>query len=1056
MTGTVIFQSNTPGSYTKELLANNCYEIVCVGGGGGGSWTSGGAGACWIGVVKPINDVTLNITVGAGGAGGESYVRNHCGTKGDFSFIECESISILCEGGNPGMAARGYNCTCGLGAFDARHGYSTVPVTNLTVEHQLVMESISKFKQSSWIDGSIYGQGANGGSSGKGIGISGENGFVKITQIETDLDTYKPTENVNENVGNVIDIPHGSEVYTTVVTNETFQGESRLASVDLNNRPVQDKDLEEAFLSCIRLETVKNVSDVTNLDRAFYNCTNLKNVPTIPIRCNSMNGTFQNCINLNSNVSIPPNVTNIDDCFNGCKRLALVPTINNNILTSAIRTFKNTNVTTVANLPNSVTDMTETYSDCKSIERVNKFPTSVQTLEKTFYNCSNLKNISAIPESVTNLKQTFYNCDSLVGKIIINSPNVTNAEDCFYLPNSVVQDRDVYLPIPSTSYNSFVTAGYSRTIRKHGVLLVPLGYHFVKIRIQGDEKEIEDAHAATVKVNGVICRTMLDTHENGICISGCEDDVFYALVQERTNYTITVTLDGFNNFEHTYSMSTADQNITVVLTPTAPVKSTLTVSCTVSGSSIVLTLPDKTTKTGNPIQIVEKVGQQLTFQAKFSAPNYIDIYRTIVWNTNNNYDYVVNNLDYRPDYAKGQIIYESNNDNETATINLYKDYIYELTCVGGGAGSSNGYGGAGAIWVGEVYVDKNTIINTVTGHRGAPAGGYCRNHCGGYGGNSTITGNDISIIGTGGNPGIAARGYNCSCGLGAYSNKHSLAKAPSFRSSFVTIIKKTNNQEYRQESYDTGTNHGKGANGGYNGKGIGGTGFPGYIRIKYLDEMYIPPIPIEPDDDYDGQGTTYLQKTSGQSGSDNKLTLPSGLYRITMVGGGGGSIFFISPTDNDLYYKATGGSGSGFKGTFYLPEGTYCWSVGTGGASAQAPGSVTNGGDTKLYIEGTAEENIKLIAYGGEKGSCNTSGVYTGGKAGKTPKTEETCYEMVFKSAGKAGLTDSSTSKTLTGGASIFKSTIDGNKSERGTGGKITNGSTVNGTNGYLKIVKLS
>ena len=92
MTGTVIFQSNTPGSYTKELLANNCYEIVCVGGGGGGSWTSGGAGACWIGVVKPTNDVTLNITVGAGGAGGESYVRNHCGTKGDFSFIECESI----------------------------------------------------------------------------------------------------------------------------------------------------------------------------------------------------------------------------------------------------------------------------------------------------------------------------------------------------------------------------------------------------------------------------------------------------------------------------------------------------------------------------------------------------------------------------------------------------------------------------------------------------------------------------------------------------------------------------------------------------------------------------------------------------------------------------------------------------------------------------------------------------------------------------------------------------------------------------------------------------
>ena len=168
-------------------------------------------------------------------------------------------------------------------------------------------------------------------------------GYTKITHIETDLDTYKPTEDVNENVGNIIDIPHGSEVYTTVVTNETFQGESRLASVDLNNRPVQDKDLEEAFLSCIRLETVKNVSDITNLDRAFYNCTNLKNVPTTPIRCTSMNGTFQNCINLNSNISIPPNVTNIDDCFNGCKRLAVIPTVNNNA--DAVAELQNVPVT---------------------------------------------------------------------------------------------------------------------------------------------------------------------------------------------------------------------------------------------------------------------------------------------------------------------------------------------------------------------------------------------------------------------------------------------------------------------------------------------------------------------------------------------------------------------------------------------------------------------------------------------------------------------------------------------------------------------------------------
>lgn len=845
--------------------------------------------------------------------------------------------------------------------------------------------------------------------------------------------------------------------YNTAVTNTTFQGESRLSAVDLNQRPIENENLEEAFLSCIRLETLKNWTNASNLDRAFYNCTSLENVPLIPSHCTSMEGTFQNCIKFNSPVYIPAAVMNVTDCFNGCKRLNTLPYFYaGSAITSVTRMLKNTSIERNCVLPNSVTDMTETYNGCRYLERVFNLPSSIQILEKTFYDCSNLAYIPQIPASVTNMKECFYNCDRLVGKIIINSSDITNATNCFFLPNSVVQDRDVYIPIPSTTYNSFVAAGYSQTIRRDGVLLVPLGYHFVRMTLKGDNKTIEDVHAATVKVDGTICRTTLDTHENHICISGCEDDVFYALVKENTNYTVTVTLNGFNDYSKSYSMGTSDQTKTITLTPTTPTRSTLTVSCSVSGSSILLTLPDKTTRTGNPIEIVENVGQQLTFQAKFSAANFIDVYRTITWNTNNDYHYNIDNLEYRPDYAKGQIIYESNTDNQTATINLYKDYIYELTCIGGGAGSSYGYGGAGAIWVGEVYVDRNTIVNTVTGKRGDPAGGYCRNHCGGYGGNSSITGNEISIVGTGGNPGLAARGYNCSCGLGAYSDKHSLAKAPTFRSSFVTVIKKTNNQEKRQNSYDTGTDHGKGANGGYNGKGQGGTGFPGYIRIKYLDEIYTPPVPIEPDDDYDGQGTTYLQKTSGQSGDSNKLTLPAGLYRITMVGGGGGAVFFRSPTDNDLYYKATGGSGSGFKGTFYLSEGTYCWSVGTGGTSAEAPGAVTDGGDTKFYIEGTSEENMKFIAYGGKKGTCNTSGVYAGGKAGATPKTEETCYEMVFKSAGNAGSTDSSTSKTLAGGASIFKSTIDGNKSERGTGGKITNGATVKGTNGYLKIVKLS
>lgn len=55
---------------------------------------------------------------------------------------------------------------------------------------------------------------------------------------------------------------------------------------------------------------------------------------------------------------------------------------------------------------------------------------------------------------------------------------------------------------------------------------------------------------------------------------------------------------------------------------------------------------------------------------------------------------------------------------------------------------------------------------------------------------------------------------------------------------------------------------------------------------------------------------------------------------------------------------------------------------------------------------------------------------------------------MVFNNTGNSGSVDEGSSTTLAGGASVY----DG----RGIGGSISNGSPREGTNGYIKIVKLS
>jgi hypothetical protein len=86
----------------------------------------------------------------------------------------------------------------------------------------------------------------------------------------------------------------------------------------------------------------------------------------------------------------------------------------------------------------------------------------------TFAYCTNLVNAPIIPNNVTNMYGTFVGCAGLTGDIIIQSSNVVKATNCF---NNTTLTKNVYIPFNSTTYNSFINAGYNENGTSCGVYL---------------------------------------------------------------------------------------------------------------------------------------------------------------------------------------------------------------------------------------------------------------------------------------------------------------------------------------------------------------------------------------------------------------------------------------------------------------------------------------------------------------------------------------------------------------------------------------------------------
>ena len=246
------------------------------------------------------------------------------------------------------------------------------------------------------------------------------------------------------------------------VSSNCFSNNQIVESVDMNYVSVENNSMctfvditnltaDGSFAQCSNLTNVTNINNsVTNMSGAFLNCHLLVNAPVIPNSVTTLAGAFPGTGLVNAPV-IPNSVTDIAGAFFACPSLVNAPVI-----------------------PNSVTNMYRTFGMCVNLVNAPVIPNSVADMSSAFSTCWNIVNAPVIPNSVTNMSGTFWGCSNLTGNIYIHSENVSDAANCF---RGSVTNRNAYIPLTyingvnSLTYNSFISAGYSKTVKKDGVLL---------------------------------------------------------------------------------------------------------------------------------------------------------------------------------------------------------------------------------------------------------------------------------------------------------------------------------------------------------------------------------------------------------------------------------------------------------------------------------------------------------------------------------------------------------------------------------------------------------
>ena len=203
------------------------------------------------------------------------------------------------------------------------------------------------------------------------------------------------------------------------IGNNAFENCYALSSITIPNLVTNIGN--NAFLFCKELISITIPNSVTSIgDTAFQNCFKLSNIIISNTITNISIGMFANCIAL-TNCTIPNSVTRINNyAFNGCIALASI-TIPPSVISMGSGVFMNCRALISVILPNSITTISENmFLGCSSLSNIT-LPNSVTSIEQSAFNsCSALANI-IIPVVVTSIGNNAF--DSCVVLANITIPN---------------------------------------------------------------------------------------------------------------------------------------------------------------------------------------------------------------------------------------------------------------------------------------------------------------------------------------------------------------------------------------------------------------------------------------------------------------------------------------------------------------------------------------------------------------------------------------------------------------------------------------------------------
>lgn len=224
-----------------------------------------------------------------------------------------------------------------------------------------------------------------------------------------------------------------------------------------------------AFQGCSNLTKVSSIpSSVTQLHNTFAYCTSLVNAPSLKNLTNltDMEGAFRGCSNLKNIDCIPNKVADITMAFLDCASLVNVPDITNRSVSYFNMRSAFENCKSLVKAPSltgtNVYAMDNAFKNCSNLKNVpNSLPNSIYIINGAFINCTSLVNAPVIPNgSLTYMVSTFKGCTNLTGNIIIKANGISSsaafpgAQNCF---SNTTLPKNVYIPFQgiNTAFNTY-------------------------------------------------------------------------------------------------------------------------------------------------------------------------------------------------------------------------------------------------------------------------------------------------------------------------------------------------------------------------------------------------------------------------------------------------------------------------------------------------------------------------------------------------------------------------------------------------------------------------